>query len=109
MHEEIAGLLLRVDNAKLDALARHHAGIADLAARFRVERRLVQHDCAAFAGLQASDLLTVLHERSDRALRGLGLVAQELGRPELLAQWVPDALRRGVAASRPGRARLLAL
>ena len=44
MHEEIAGLLLRVGDAEAHALAGHHAGVADLAAGLRVKRRLVQHD-----------------------------------------------------------------
>ncbi len=32
MHEQIAGLLLRIGDPELDALADHHAGVADLAA-----------------------------------------------------------------------------
>ena len=46
MHEEIAGLLLRIGDAELDALADQHAGVADLAAGLRIERRLVQNDRA---------------------------------------------------------------
>ena len=49
MHEDVAGMLLRVGDAKAHAVAAHEAGIADLAAGFAVERRLVEHDRAAFA------------------------------------------------------------
>ena len=42
MHEQIAGLLLRIGDAKAHALARHHAGVADLAAGLAIERRLVE-------------------------------------------------------------------
>ena len=50
-----------------------------------------------------------LDQRSHHALGGLGLVAQKLGRAELLAQREPDRLGRGLAGARPGLARLGAL
>src|SRR6202008_3015263 len=75
----------------------------------RIERGLVQDHRSALAGFQAVDLLAVLHERRDYALGALGLVAKEFGCAELLAQREPDALRRGLAASGPSRARFLAL
>ncbi len=65
MHEEIAGLLLRIGDAERDALAGHHAGVADLAAGLRIKRRLVQHDRAALAGLEAVDFLAVLAPARD--------------------------------------------
>ena len=109
MHEEIAGLLLGVGDAKPHALAGHHAGVADLAAGLGIKRRLVQHDRAALAGLEAVDFLAVLHQRRHHALGGLGLVAQKFGGAELLAQRKPDVLGRGIAGARPCRARLFAL
>ena len=109
MHEQIAGLLLRVGDAEAHAVAAQHAGVADLAAGLRVERRLVQHDRAALARLQAVDLLAVLHQRRDHAFGGLGLVAEEFGRAELFAQREPDGLGRGIARAGPRRARLRAL
>ncbi len=69
MHEEIAGLLLGVGDTKPHAFAGHHAGIADLAAGLRIERRLVQNDGAGLAGLEAFDLLAVLHESAAPRLR----------------------------------------
>src|SRR6516165_6411994 len=61
VHEEIAGLLLRVGDAEFHAaLAREHACVADLAAGFRIERRLVEDDGTALACLQPLDLLAVL-------------------------------------------------
>src|SRR5580704_17250619 len=92
MHPEIAGLFLRVGDAELHALAREHAGVADLAAGLRVARGLVHHDRAGLASFEAVELLAVLHQRRDHAFRGLGLVTQELGRAEFFAQWKPDAL-----------------
>ena len=109
MHEQVAGLLLGIGDAKPHALAQHHAGIADLAAGLRIKRRLVQNNGAALAGLQAFDLLAVLHQRRHHAFGGLGLVAEELGGAEFLAQRKPHGLARGIAATRPGGARFVAL
>src|SRR6188474_1901921 len=109
MHEEIAGPLLRVGDTELDALADHHAGVADLTAGFRVKRRLVENDGAGLAGLEAVSILAVFDERCDHALGGFGLIAEEFGRPEFLAQRKPDVLAGGITASRPRRARLLFL
>ena len=50
VHEEVAELLLRVGDAHAHAARRHGAGVADLAAGFAVERRLVEDDEAALAG-----------------------------------------------------------
>ncbi len=109
MHEEIAGLLLGVGDAEAHALPGHHAGVADLAAGLRVKRRLVQNDGAALAGLEAFDLLAVLHQCARHAFGGLGLVAEEFGGAEFLAQREPDILGRCLAGAGPCRARLFAL
>ena len=101
MHEEIAGPLLGIGDAEPDALAGHHPGIADLAAGLRIERRLVQHDRAGLAGLEAVDILAVLDQRGNHALGALGLVAQKFGGAEFLAQRKPDVLAGGIAATRP--------
>src|SRR5204862_7440279 len=92
MREEIAGLFLRVGDTELDALTAEHAGVADLAARLRVKRRLVHDDSAGLACLQAVDFLAVFHERRDRAFGCLGLVAKEFGGTELFAERKPHAL-----------------
>src|SRR3954466_4479239 len=64
VNEEIAELFLRIGDAELDAaLAGQYAGVADLAAGLRVERRLVQHDRAGVAGLEARGFLAVLYHR----------------------------------------------
>src|SRR5882757_7109842 len=97
MYEQVAGPLLGIGDAESHALASQHAGVADLAAGLRVERRLVQHDRAALAGLEAVDLGTVFDQRGHRAFRALGLVAQELSRAELFAQREPDRFGRRVA------------
>ncbi|MHC2377648.1 hypothetical protein ACVIHA_002023 [Bradyrhizobium liaoningense] len=112
MDEEIAELLLRVGDAELDAaLTREHAGVPDLAAGLRIERRLVEHDRARLAGLEAGDFVAVLDQRGYHAFGALGLVAQEFGRTQLLAQREPDCLGSRLARALPGLARrhLLAL
>src|SRR4029078_10287459 len=83
MHEEIAGLLLRIGHAHRDARAGQQTDIADLAAGLAVERRLVQNYRAALAGLEAVDFGTVLDQCGDDAFRALGLVAEEFGGSEL--------------------------
>ena len=50
VHEEVAELLLGVGDAHAHVDRRHGAGVADLAAGFAVERRLVEDDEAALAG-----------------------------------------------------------
>ena len=84
--KNIAGLLLRVGDAEAHAIAGHHAGIADLAAGFAVERGLVQHNRAGIAGAERRDLLAVAHQRGDDAFGALGLVAEKLGGADLFAQ-----------------------
>ena len=97
MHPEIARLLLRVGDAEFDALAREQAGVADLAAGLRIERRLVQHDRAGIACLEALDFLAVLHQRGslvapDRLrfdfVHPKPITAEELARVEDIANEV---------------------
>src|SRR5262249_6019640 len=57
MDEHVARLLLSVGDGKSHALAAHDAGVADLTARLRVERRLVEDDGAALAGTQRVDFV----------------------------------------------------
>src|SRR5215469_3926448 len=109
MYEEIAGLFLRIGDAEFGGLTCHEPGIADLAAGFRIEWRLIQNDRAGFARLEALDFSAVLDERCDHAFGGLGLVAQILGGAEFFPKRKPDALGRRLARTRPGRARLFAL
>jgi hypothetical protein len=83
------------------------AGVAHLAAGLAVERRLVDDDRARLAGLRRSSTsLPSTHERRDDALGGLGVVAEELGRAELLAQRRTRRLGRRLAGAGPGGARL---
>src|SRR6202012_4939358 len=66
MHEEIAGLLLRLGDAEADALAGQDSDVADLTAGLAVERRLVQDDSAGLTGLQRVGLLAILDQSGDR-------------------------------------------
>ncbi len=109
MDEHVARLLLGVGDNDGDALAPHLALVADLAAALAVERRLVDHDGAALAGLQRVDFLAVAFESGDDALGAFGLVAEELGGAELLAQRKPHRFLRRLARARPRGARLRAL
>ena len=109
MHEQIVGLLLGVGDAKPHTLAGHQAGVADLAAGFRIKRRLVQDDGAALAGLEALDIRAVFDQCGHHAFGGLGLIAEEFGGAEFLAQRKPDILAGGIARTLPRLTRLCAL
>src|SRR6185437_11944419 len=61
MDEHVAGVLLRIGDAKARAVAAHHPGIADLSAGLAVKRRLIEDDSAALAFLQRRDFRTVAH------------------------------------------------
>ena len=108
MDPEIAQPLLRVGDLDQGRAAADGAGVADLAAGFAVERGLVgdHHDRA---GLGARDGLAVDDQGGDHALGPRRGVAQELGRPQILAQVEPDRLDRGVARALPGGTGGLAL
>ena len=110
VHEEAVGLLLRVGDAEARAVLRFdRAGVADLAAGLAVERRLVDDDRALVALVERLRLRAVLDQRQHRRLGALGVVAEELGRAEPVAQLEPHALGRRIARARPARARLRAL
>ena len=107
MEEQAVQLLLRVLDGEARALgARDHAAVADLAAGFGIERRLVDDDDAALALLQRFTALAVLDQRHDLARRRFGLVAEELRRADLLPQLEPERLGRGLAGAGPGLPRL---
>src|SRR5579864_4989313 len=109
MDDELAELLARVGDFGPKARGRDFADVADLAAGLAVERRLVEDQRSALARFQRLDLDAVLDDRANDALRPLGLVAQELGRADALAQGIPDRLGRRLARARPGAAGLGAL
>src|SRR5262249_25953933 len=81
----------------------------DLAARFRVERRLVDDDRTFLALTELIDFGAFLDKRQHRGLGAAGVVAEELGRPVPIAELQPDALCRGLAGAGPARPRLGAL
>ena len=96
-------------DAEAHALGAHDADIADLAAEFGVEGRLVEDHGAARAGLEPEGLGALMQKRDDRALALLGVVAQKLGRADALLEREPDGLGRRLAGAGPGLARLGAL
>ena len=106
MDEEVAQLLLRIGDEDPQAHGGHHAHVADLAARFAIERRLVEHDQALLPGLENLDLLAAGHQRAHHALGALGLVAQIFGRAHLIAHAEPDGFGCSLARTRPGLAGL---
>src|SRR5215471_359355 len=98
VQKEAVQLLLRVLHTEQRVLAeRKPAPVADLSAGFRVEWRLVDNDDAALARLQLLNALAVHDQSHDLARGRLGLVAEELGRADLLLELEPKALRRGLA------------
>ena len=60
MHEQIAGLFLRIGDAEAQAVGRHGSGIADLSAGLAVERGLVEDDRAGLALAERCHFLAVL-------------------------------------------------
>ena len=81
------------------------AGVANLAAGFAVEGRLVQHDLNVVARLRVGEL-AVADKGKNLALGGLGVVAEEFGRAEALGEVEPDRLVGRLAGAGPGGARL---
>ena len=106
MHEQVASLFLRIGHLEAHAVGGHRPGVADLAAGFAVERRLVDDHRASFAGLEFGHSLAVADQRSDHAFGGLGLVAQEFSGAHLFAEREPHRIRRGLAGAGPRGARL---
>ena len=77
MHEQVAGALLGFGDAEGHAVAGDHAGVADLAAGLRIERRLVEDEGARLTGLQLGNLSAVLDQCTDHAFGRLGLITEE--------------------------------
>ena len=110
MDDEIADPLLRVGDAEQRALScADHAVIAGLAARFAIERRLVDHQRAFVSLLELGHFLALGNDRPDDAFGLLGVVAQELRSPDALADVEPDRVGLGLARAFPRLARILAL
>ncbi|EGO96301.1 hypothetical protein APM_0875 [Acidiphilium sp. PM] len=104
MDEEIAGLFLGVGDADGDAGGGERAGVADLAAAFGVEGRLVEDEGDLLPGLGAAGGRAVHHHGEDAGIALLGRVAEELGAAETVAQVEPDGFGRGIAGAGPGGA-----
>src|SRR5207237_1813842 len=83
------------------------AGIADLPARFAIERRLVDDQADLLTALRFGDALLALDERQDHAFGGFGLVAEKFGGAELVPEREPRRLGRRFARADPGGARAL--
>src|SRR6185295_11897939 len=101
--------LLRIADPYLHAVGAHGTGVANLATGLGVERRLVENDAPALAGLELGYFLAVLDQRLHHAFGALSLVAEELGGAEFFAQTKPYGLGRGIARALPGLARLFLL
>src|SRR5688572_29050071 len=110
MHEQVADLALRIADRDSRAARRgQRAGVAHLAARLAIERRLVGDQRDLLTLLGGLHFGAVLEQRDDLAFRLLGRVAEELGGAEALAQVEPHRFGRRLAGAGPGRARALAL
>src|SRR5580658_1861536 len=101
MHEQIAEVLLRVGYFEPHAVARHGAGIADLAAGLGVERRLIEDDGAALALVEPCYFLAVADECRHNARGTLGLVTEKFRGAELFAQTKPHRLVGRLAGAGP--------
>src|SRR5262249_60647926 len=75
MRKQIA-LLGRIGDAEAHAVRGHHAGVANLAAGFAIERALVEDNDATLALAERLDLLAVLHQRRHDTFGRFGLVTQ---------------------------------
>src|SRR6185312_10575655 len=107
MDEELAGALLRVAHRELAARMREYgAGVADLAAGFGVERRLVDEDGGVAARLGLFHRLAALDDGDDLALGDMRVIAQEFGGADLVAQLEPHLLGRRLAGADPALPRL---
>ncbi len=91
--EEVAELLLGVEDARAKSRRGDHADVADLAARLAVERRLIEDEPARLADGERGDLGAVADQRGRDALGDLGLVAEKF------------ASRRRARAARTRRSR----
>src|SRR6202047_2558215 len=77
VNKQIAEFLLGIVDTEANAACTHDAGVADLAAGFAIERRLIEDDGPGFARAENRALLTVLEDRGDKPLRALHVVAQK--------------------------------
>ena len=109
VNDEVAEFFARVAHDGAEARPGDLADVADLAAQFAVERRLVEDERAGLTGLEPVDLDAVPDDGADHAFGRLGLVAEEFGGADPLAQAVPHRLGRGFARPGPGAAGLGAL
>src|SRR5271167_2216880 len=110
MNVQVTGLLDRVMHRQLGAGRRENdAGIADLAARFAVERRLVDDYRDLVAGGGLDDPLAAAQDGQRNAFGGFGLITEKFGCAEILAQAQPDRFGRRLARTNPATARLRAL
>ena len=85
MDDKVAQLLARIGDFGAKAGSCDLADVADLAAGLAVERRLIEDQRSAFAGIQLPDLNAILDDRANDAFGGLGFVAQELSSADALA------------------------
>ena len=87
MHELAALVLLDVRDLKHGLAAADDARIADLAAHFGIERRLVENDDALHAAHHSLGLLTLDHQRDDlRIVDGIVVVADKFRGRNVLAE-----------------------
>src|SRR6266568_2824489 len=90
MSENVAGIFFCVGDLKANAIRTHDAGVADLPARFAVERRLIEEDHTTFAFFKGADLLAIAQHRGDDAFGALGFVTEKFRGTEFFAQGEPD-------------------
>src|SRR5690606_17448257 len=92
---------LRIGDGGRNALAVDDADIADLAAAFAIEGRLVEHDKTVLARCESSDFLAILEQSLDLAFGSFGLVAEEFGGAKFVRQAVPHGIGGRFARARP--------
>ena len=93
---------LRVAHGKARIGAQQNAGIADLAAALRVERRVVQHNLAFLARPQHIDHCAIENQRGDPRRVRYSIVAREIGLPgqlDRVAQIRTELARRARPAA----------
>src|SRR5207245_2731793 len=83
MEMQLARPLYRIAHCELAAGRRENRpGVADLAAGFAIERRLVEDDADLVPDLGFRDTFLATQDREDDALGGFGFVAEEFGRSD---------------------------
>src|ERR1700724_1920115 len=76
VNKQIAEFLLGIVDTEANTACTHDASVANLAAGFAIERRLIEDDGPGFAGAKNCDFLTVLADRGDEPLLVFRVVAQ---------------------------------